>query len=168
MISLIGPMGCGKSTIGRNLSKHLDYRFIDLDAYIEQETQTTISNLFKDIGTVAFRTLEYTCLKACLQHPNTVLSLGGGTPYYNNAILDILEASTVIYLKCNIETLVNRLQGEQELRPLITNIMGRELQTYVGELLYKREPFYRLAHHTIDANQSINKIVEAISYCIKA
>jgi shikimate kinase len=84
-IVLLGYMGCGKTTIGKILSKITGKNFIDLDSYIESTTNQTISDLFSLKGEIYFRKLESDCLKVIMaKHDNIVLSLGGGTPCYSN------------------------------------------------------------------------------------
>ena len=84
IIVLIGYMASGKSTIGRILADKLNYSFIDLDDYIEEKEQTSVSEIFKSKGEIYFRKLETTSLQALLNNKdNLVLSLGGGTPCYS-------------------------------------------------------------------------------------
>jgi len=84
-IVLLGYMGCGKTTIGKILSKITGKKFIDLDSYIESTTNQTISNIFSSKGEVYFRKIESDCLKVIMgNYDNVILSLGGGTPCYSN------------------------------------------------------------------------------------
>ena len=99
-IVLIGYMGSGKSLIGSNLAKKIDYKFIDLDQYIEKNEACSISKIFEDSGDIYFRKIETKYLIKCLsQNNNIVLSLGGGTPCYNDNLTHINSTNNIsIYL----------------------------------------------------------------------
>ena len=84
-IVLIGYMGSGKSLIGPYLAKKIKYKFIDLDKYIETKKSKSIHDIFKDSGDIYFRKIESQLLNDCLlNNSNIILSVGGGTPSYNN------------------------------------------------------------------------------------
>ena len=83
-IILLGYMGVGKSLIGQNLSSILNQKFIDLDKYIEIKHSKSINNIFIDSGDIYFRKIESESLNDCLLNNNIILSVGGGTPCYNN------------------------------------------------------------------------------------
>jgi shikimate kinase len=98
-IVLLGYMGCGKTTIGKILSKITGKKFIDLDSYIESKTNLSISDLFSLKGEIYFRKLESDCLKVIMaKHDNIVLSLGGGTPCYSNN-LTLIQNSKSFFFK---------------------------------------------------------------------
>ena len=82
-IFLIGFMGCGKTTLGRKLSKFLDYGFVDLDELTESKAGMTITQYFEEFGEAAFRDLEKTTLQETPFAENTVISTGGGTPCFS-------------------------------------------------------------------------------------
>ena len=85
IISLIGYMGSGKTTIGKDLAKALGYEFIDLDLFIESKYELTVSDIFTKYGELGFRKREREALHEVLHNTNIVLSVGGGTPvYYDN------------------------------------------------------------------------------------
>ena len=84
-IVLLGYMASGKSTIGKQLSKKLSVQFLDLDDYISEKEQMSISEIFDKKGEVYFRLIEHKYLKAVLEkEEDFILSLGGGTPCYAN------------------------------------------------------------------------------------
>ena len=102
-IVLIGYMGSGKSKIGTQLACKLGVKFIDLDQYIEKNENASIDNIFEQLGDIYFRKVESKYLSKCLsENKNFVLSVGGGTPCYNNN-LDIINSNNniSIYLKNN-------------------------------------------------------------------
>lgn len=163
---LVGYMGCGKSSVGKTLSKVLGYDFIDLDVYIEKNLQMTISEIFKTKGEIFFRKQESSFLKEVLKKKQTVVALGGGTPCYGNNlnILKEAEASKMIYLKSSIQNLADRLYPEKSTRPLISHLHSKtELIEFIGKHLFERAPFYEQADITIKTDAfTIDQVVESI------
>ena len=79
IIVLIGYMGSGKSTVGKELSKKLNFNFLDLDNYIENKYNSSVSDIFDNQGEIYFRKIESECVKEiCEKDENLVFSLGGG------------------------------------------------------------------------------------------
>lgn len=165
-IVLIGYMGSGKSTVGKELAKQLKINFLDLDSYIEQKYEMTISELFSAKGEIFFRKAEIVCLNEIFaSKEDFVLSTGGGTPCYGDNI-NVMTSNTknVFYLNVPIPELIKRLVKEKEHRPLITNIPENELPEFLGAHLFERSYFYTKAHHTIlvqqkEASKVVNEIV---------
>ncbi|MDD3723627.1 MAG: shikimate kinase, partial [Lutibacter sp.] len=90
-IVLLGYMASGKSAVGRILSEKLNIQFIDLDSFIEEKEQLSISEIFETKGEIYFRKIEGIYLQELLNSKeSTVISLGGGTPCYGNNI-DLIE-----------------------------------------------------------------------------
>ena len=112
-IFLIGYMGAGKSVVGRLLSQINGFNFYDLDEYIEVKEGKKVSEIFNENNEVYFRKIENKYLKEIsLLKENKIISTGGGTPCFQNNFEIINESSnsTSIYLKANIDVLVNRLK----------------------------------------------------------
>ena len=97
IVSLVGYMGSGKSTTGKDLAKALGYQFIDLDEYIEEKYQAKIAEIFEKEGELGFRKIEREALKEVLTTTNIVLSLGGGTPVYYDNMDEIVKNSVSIH-----------------------------------------------------------------------
>lgn len=143
-IVLVGYMGSGKSTIGKQLSKLLKISFLDLDDYMEQKLGMSVPDIFSEKGEIFFRKFETECLlEVFAKKKNFVIATGGGTPCYGSN-LELMQENTnkVIYLKASIGELVNRLQVEKEHRPLIKNIEDEELPEFIGKHLFERSYFY--------------------------
>jgi shikimate kinase len=167
IVVLIGYMASGKSTLGRILAAKLNYRFIDLDEYIEEKENKLIKDIFKSKGEIYFRALETETLKKLLsEKDNIILSLGGGTPCYSNNMETILSANNVtsIYLKASIPTLINRLKGEKGKRPLIAHIETDDLLAeFIGKHLFERSQFYNEAQITVSTdNKKALDIIEEL------
>jgi shikimate kinase len=151
-IVLLGYMASGKSTIGREISKKLDMKFIDLDDYISKREKTSISEIFKVKGEIYFRRIESLYLSEILNSKDRfILSLGGGTPCYSNNMELILnsEASS-IYIKAGIKTLVSRLTAEKNKRPLVAELEDDKLLEFVAKHLFERRFFYEQASMTVN------------------
>ncbi len=164
-VILLGYMGSGKSTIAKGLAKQLNLEMIDLDHYISDKEQDSISSIFKNKGEIYFRKLENKALKEILTtKKNYVLALGGGTPCYANNMEMIIEHGVSIYLKGSIQTLRSRLVLEKASRPLIKNLEDHQLVEFIAKHLFERNPFYEKATHTlkIDDKKS-NEIIGQIT-----
>lgn len=160
-IILIGYMGCGKSTVGKQLSQRLKYQFCDTDDRIEQQTGRKISDLFASQGEAYFRELETKLLEQMQKElQNTVVSSGGGMPCRSENAALMKKLGTVIYLKVSKETLIHRLRGDQT-RPLLA---GEDLDTKIETMLRQRNPLYEAAcHEIIDTDElSVEQIVDEI------
>jgi len=169
ILVLIGYMGSGKSTLGKVLANKLNYSFIDLDDFIEEQEKSSISDIFKTKGEIYFRRKETEYLKDILNNKQRlVLSVGGGTPCYTGNMQVILDSenATGIYLKASIPTLVKRLQKDKSKRPLISHIKTEELLTeFIGKHLFERSPFYRQAQVTISIDHKTEKdIIEELIF----
>ena len=142
-IVLLGYMGCGKTTIGKIISKITGKRFIDLDSYIESTTNQTISNIFSSKGEVYFRKIESDCLKVIMDnYDNVILSLGGGTPCYSNN-LNLIKDSKSFYLKYSTTILSNRLINIKSSRPILSNINNIDsMNDYIAKHLFERNYYY--------------------------
>jgi shikimate kinase len=151
-IVLLGYMASGKSTIGREISKKLDMKFIDLDDYISKREKRTISEIFKVEGEIYFRRIESLYLGEILNSKDSfILSLGGGTPCYSNNMELILNSdASSIYIKASIKTLVSRLIAEKNKRPLVADLEDDKLIEFVAKHLFERRFFYEQASITIN------------------
>lgn len=163
-IVLVGYMGSGKTTVGKELSKYLGFRFLDLDAFIEEKTGMEISAIFKQKGELFFRKLEHQYLMEVLEkNSEIILSTGGGTPCYSGN-MDVISNYTdnVFYLRVSIPELVKRLSKEKSQRPLIAHIDDADLPEFFGKHLFERSPFYSMATYTISSDGNPEDIVKDI------
>jgi len=164
-IVLLGYMASGKSMIGREISKKLDMKFIDLDDYISKREKRSISEIFKVEGEIYFRKIESSYLGEILNSKDSfILSLGGGTPCYSNNMELILnsEASS-IYIKADIKTLASRLTAEKNKRPLVADLEDDKLIEFVAKHLFERRFFYEQASITVHTeDKSIEEIITEI------
>ncbi|MBA0884271.1 shikimate kinase [Flavobacterium undicola] len=164
-IILLGYMGCGKSTIAKELSKKLEIPFVDLDEFIEKKVKMTIKMIFAEKGEIHFRKLEHECFVELLNFTEPIIiGLGGGTPCYaNNHELLKREDVLSIYLKASIETLADRLSLNKSNRPLIANKTDVEMKEFIATHLFERSYYYNQAQHVVTVDQkTIEETVEDI------
>jgi len=144
-IYLIGFMGSGKSYLGKQLAKQLQWNFIDLDTYLESKESKTISQIFKERGEAIFRQLERDYLTATGDFEKTVIATGGGCPcFYDNMEWMDVSGQTV-YLKAPVSILVDRLQAETEHRPLLAGKSKEALAAFINQKLADRKDYYEQA-----------------------
>lgn len=159
-ILLMGFMGAGKSTVGKELALFLSYSFLDTDEMIEKKEGREISQIFIQEGEKAFRNMETTLLKELCNVEKTVISLGGGMPIReeNQKLMDAI--GSVIYLRARENTILKRLEGDKK-RPLLN---GEKIEERVGNLMNERESIYeKAAHMFVDTDEkTIKEIVEEI------
>ncbi|MCW9024160.1 MAG: shikimate kinase AroK [Gammaproteobacteria bacterium] len=159
-IFLIGPMGAGKTTIGRQLAKVLSLDFADSDHEIEARTGANIPLIFDLEGEEGFRDREQAMIDELSQRENMVLATGGGAVLREENRQHLQQRGKVIYLHTNIEQLLARTKNDQN-RPLLQTENPRQK---FEDLMAIREPLYReTAHVVINTNQqSITKTVQEI------
>ncbi len=167
-IVLLGYMGSGKTTVGKELAKTLSVKFVDLDKEIERLENKSIPQIFKDHGDIYFRKKEKSALEDVLNSKNNmVLSLGGGTPCYYDSMNYLNNKDEVhsIYLDVSTANLVKRLGSEKSRRPMLSGInTEQELQHFLGKHLFERRPYYQQAKQTLkvgeeSVEEQVNKIV---------
>ena len=149
-IVLVGYMGSGKTTVGRQLAMALGRTFYDLDWYIEMRYHRTVAQLFEERGEEGFRELERNMLHEAAEFEDIVLSCGGGTPCFFDNIDYICSVSESVYLKATPEVLCQHLKMRKVERPLLKGKNEEELLAFIRTSLEQREPFYLKAKHVID------------------
>lgn len=138
-------MGSGKSTIGKNLAKALNFQFIDTDREIEKQHSKSVNQVFEDEGEDAFREMEQRVLKSLIKLDQKVIATGGGLPCYHHHMDLINKSGISVYLKAEPAFLASRLKANKAERPLIAHLNDDELLGFLNQLLTKREAFYRLS-----------------------
>lgn len=159
-ITLIGMMGSGKTTLGKILSEKTNISAIDIDELIEQNENSTITDIFKTQGEEYFRKIEAKTIKELINSTNPqILSLGGGAFENVQTRELLLNNSVVIYLETTPVEILNRIQKTNN-RPLLKNNMTIEK---INEIITKRKDNYNLAHHKILTDgKTPSKIAEEI------
>jgi shikimate kinase len=138
-IFLIGPMGAGKSTIGRQLASALAYTFKDSDQEIQRRTGVDIPTIFEFEGEAGFRQRERQVIDDLSQGERVVLATGGGAVLNEDNRRALTTRGFVVYLHCSPEQQYSRTARDRN-RPLLQN--SEPLQT-LRELMEQRDPLYR-------------------------
>lgn len=138
-IFLVGPMGSGKSTIGRCVAKALTKPFVDLDEEIERRTGADIDWIFEKEGESGFRKRESEILAELASQNDIVLATGGGVVLAPENRKRLMREGTVVYLNVSPDLLYRRLRHDTK-RPLLQ--VG-DKQLAIASILEEREPLYR-------------------------
>ena len=153
---LVGPMGSGKSAVGRALADRLARPFVDLDDAIVEAAGQSIPDVFEHDGEVGFRALETDVLRVGLAAAPSVIATGGGvvTIEANRSMLAD-GRSLVVWLAADLDTLVRRV-GDGRGRPLLDGDVRTKLAATVSE----REPLYaEVADVRIDTTDARRSVV---------
>lgn len=150
-IFLIGYMGAGKTTVGKELSKKMSLSFVDLDHYIEARYHKTVSSLFEEIREEGFRAIEQKMLHEVGTFEDVLISTGGGVPCFYNNMEFMNEVGTTVYLKVSSGELAKRLELVKHTRPILQGKHGEDLRLFVESNLKKRESYYMQANVIFDA-----------------
>lgn len=154
-IFLIGYMGAGKTTVGKELSEQLGLSFIDLDCYIEGRYHRTVGQLFVEKGEEAFRNIERRMLREVATFEDILVSTGGGAPCFFDNMEFMNGVGTTVYLKVSVDELTKRLEVCRNTRPVLKGRSGEELREFISESLEKREPFYTKASVLFEAEEML-------------
>lgn len=155
-VVLVGPMGAGKSTIGRMLAKELGYRFLDSDRIIEERCGANIPWIFDVEGEDGFRLRETAMLEELSLLPDTVLATGGGAIMRPDNRQFLKHDAVVVYLKTSIEQQVERTRKDRN-RPLLQN---DDPEAVLRKLFAVRDPLYtQLADITMHTDRKSPRLV---------
>jgi len=150
-IFLVGPMGAGKTTIGRQLARALDVEFVDSDQEIETRTGADIPWIFDIEGESGFRLRETEVIDDLTQRSGLVLATGGGAILTLKNRTFLKDRGTVIYFYADLELLFKRTKKDSN-RPLLHT---ENPKAQLEKLVKERDPLYReVADIIIDTGES--------------
>lgn len=156
VVFLVGPMGAGKSTIGRLLAAELNLPFLDSDRVIEERTGADIPWIFDVEGEQGFRDREAAVLSELSLERGIVLATGGGIVLRDENRRAMKASGPVFYLTASVEQLLERTSKDKK-RPLL-QVDNPEQK--IVELIEQRDPLYReVADFVIDTNRRTPKAV---------
>lgn len=147
---IIGFMGSGKSTFGKELSEALGYSFIDTDTMIIEKEGRGIPDIFEEEGEEEFRNIESEVLRSTAKLENTVIATGGGAPCYKDNLAWMKAHGQLVYLKLFEGELEKRLKADKEERPMLKDVSEEDLPGYIYETLRQRAAYYHQADFVID------------------
>ncbi|MEA3404837.1 MAG: shikimate kinase AroK [Pseudomonadota bacterium] len=159
-IFLVGPMGAGKSTVGRILAERLQYEFVDSDYVIEERTGASIPMIFDIEGESGFRDREELVLDDLTQRPQLVLATGGGVVEREENRKHLRSRGFVVYLKSPVESLIQRTKHDRN-RPLLQQENPAQV---LRDLMVRREPWYiEMADLVVETQQvPVHRVVKQI------
>ena len=165
-IFLVGPMGSGKSAVGRNLARLLRVPFHDSDAEIERRTGVDIPFIFDKEGEAGFREREREVISALTTLRHVVLSTGGGAVMLPENRRMLAENGWVVYLKTSVTQQAERVKPGRQ-RPLLSGTVDPTPR--LQELMQVRDPLYSsIADMTVSTDgRQIKSVVRDILQLIR-
>ncbi|MDP3007454.1 MAG: shikimate kinase AroK [Methylococcales bacterium] len=155
-IYLIGLMGAGKTTIGRQLARTLKLPFYDSDKAIEESTGVDIPTIFEFEGEEGFRDREQKMIQQLTKMDGIVLATGGGAILREENRQLLKENGFIVYLQCSVDRILERTRRDTQ-RPLLNTAEPRER---IESLFAQREPLYlACADYKIDTGVLQSKVV---------
>jgi shikimate kinase len=154
-IFLVGFMGAGKTSTGRELSKMLNFHFWDMDSWIEEKNEKKISEIFEKYGEEYFRNEEKKAIKWIIGKNNYVVSTGGGTWIDKENRENLLRLGWCIWLKVTPEDMWQRVSNHLGQRPLL--LKSKNPAKYLTALLKERTPLYSAAQASFDTDKKSPK-----------
>jgi len=148
-IVLTGFMGAGKTAVGRELSRILGWKIIDVDDEIVKARSMTINEIFSKLGEPAFRDMETEMIRKVSQNRNVIISTGGGAVLRQENMDMLREHGVIVCLWASPETVLRRTGGNKE-RPLL---QAEDPLKRIQELLEFRKPFYEKADSMIETDE---------------
>lgn len=137
-IFLVGPMGAGKTSIGKRLSKRLKRDFVDSDRVLEERTGVSITTIFELEGEEGFRMRETKVLRDLAKLDHAVIATGGGIVVRDINRPLLKESGTVIYLQASVDTQLKRTRHDKK-RPLLQTNNRRDKLLALAK---QRNPLY--------------------------
>ena len=159
-IVLLGMMGSGKSTIGYLLSKNINFTFLDIDKFIEKETNLKIHDIFEKKGENYFRDIEEKITLKLLKSKGKIISLGGGGFLNKKIRKEILKNHVSFWLNWKSSTLINRISRSKK-RPLAFKSSENNLKKLINERsnIYSEAKF-KINCETLTKNMIVKNIIE--------
>ena len=158
-IVLCGFMGCGKSTVGKRLAARCGMRFVDMDAYIEEQAGCSVTDIFAQKGEAAFRVMEHDACVTLAAQEGLVIATGGGAVLFEKNVDALAQNGVIVFLRVREQTVLERLTNDTT-RPLLQR---DDKEAAVRALMQQRTPLYEAAAHvTVDADGEADAVVTAI------
>lgn len=161
-IFLVGMLGSGKTTLGKQLAKHMDIPFVDMDWEISNRENKSVQEIFSQHGEDYFRNVEAEVLRELSASSESfVVGTGGGAPCFYGGMDVINNAGLSVFLDVDVDELFSRLANATD-RPLLNSTDDEEKKKTLHALRAQRLPVYSRAHITIET-PTFQKLIDAVS-----
>lgn len=158
-IALIGPMGAGKTEVGRRLAERLGRPLVDTDELIVERDGRSVSEIFSEESEAGFRAREVEAVADAAATPGAIIATGGGVVLDPRNVEALRSSGQVVYLRASGAVAAARV-GNGEGRPLLE---GTPLGERIAQLIEDRQHLYReAAHHEVDADKDPDDVVDAL------
>jgi len=160
-IILVGPMGSGKTSIGRKLSVSLSLDFFDSDHEIIEKTGVSIDHIFDVEGEKGFRARESEVIKNLCNMTNVIIATGGGSVLLEENRKLMMQAGLVVYLSSSVDQILRRT-AKSKSRPLLEKSNNR--RKTITDIVQARDPLYKeVAKLVINTNgKKLNEVIDEI------
>jgi len=160
-IILVGPMGSGKTSIGRKLSVSLSLDFFDSDHEIIEKTGVSIDHIFDVEGEKGFRARESEAIKNLCNMTNVIIATGGGSVLLEENRKLMMQAGLVVYLSSSVDQILRRT-AKSKSRPLLEKSTNR--RKTITDIVQARDPLYKeVAKLVINTNgKKLNEVIDEI------
>jgi len=167
-IILIGFMGCGKTTVARELHLRLGYPLVDMDHAIEKQTGKSITQIFAEEGEPVFRDMEASLLKSLMDPdaPHRIISTGGGVVGRAENRTMLRSLGYVVWLDAPASVIIEHTRKTRN-RPLLLTDNPEER---IAQLMEERRPLYQVTSHLridtseLDCHELATGILESARY----
>lgn len=159
-VTLVGPMGSGKTSVGKKLAAMLGYDFVDTDKLIEKEAGKSVAKIFEEQGEAGFRALETATVARLSGAEGKVIASGGGAVIdpQNRHVFRLIGHT--VYLRASARELYQRIKNDTG-RPLLQG--SAEPQKVVQKLLQERAKFYEEADFAVDTEDlSVEEVTDVL------
>jgi shikimate kinase len=146
-IVLVGFMGVGKTTVGQELARQLEWTFCDLDDWIEEQNGCTVADIFRDKGEPFFREQELLAAASLHSRRAHVIGAGGGAFVQPATRAVLQDGATTVCLTCDLDAILSRIKPDGS-RPLAAD------RERMRALMAQRETAYRLADVTVETTSA--------------
>ena len=150
-------MGAGKTTLDWALSKILNFKFYDLDWYIETRMHKTIAQIFEERGEDGFRIIERNMLHEVAEFENVIIACGGGTPCFFDNMEYLNKQGETIYMNATADIICQHLNISRNVRPLLKDKSEDEVKVFVKKQIEERDIYYKQAKHIIKVHLMDNR-----------
>ena len=160
-VALIGFMGAGKSTVGRELALRLEKKFVETDTAVERRAGMSVADVFERLGEEHFRELEAAVVREVALFEDSVIACGGGVVLREDNVAALRATSVLVYLDVSPESVLLRVGPRSTVRPLLS---GPDREQRVAELMARRRAVYAAAADITVATDGllVEQVVQAV------